>query len=149
MSTKIHPSDSSAQLASESALVTAANEVTGLNLIAGRPLPALPSGLIITPDAVDEENRVVMEVYSRIGTLKPGHKNKVRSDMLKLALIGRLLGEPWRRIMCFASEDAARSSMGEAWSAEAARQFGIDVLVVSLPESAQAALVEAQKRQER
>jgi hypothetical protein len=43
-------------------------------------------GVCIDVDGIDRDRRVLLEVYSRIGPLKPAQKHKVTADMLKLLL---------------------------------------------------------------
>jgi hypothetical protein len=51
----------------------------------------------IKPDAIDWKNRVIVEVYSRVGRLKGAQPTTVKADILKLLFIERLLGVLLRR----------------------------------------------------
>ena len=66
---------------------------------------------------------------------------------MKLALIEKKLGQGWRKIMCFASEEASRYLRGNTWVAEAVKEFGIEIHVIQLPENVVFSLESAQKRQ--
>lgn len=104
-------------------------------------------GLGVKPDAIDPRNRVVVEVYARVGPLKGAQLHKVKGDILKLAYIDNKLGTGWRKIICFASEEAASYLMGHAWAASAARCFQIEVCIEPLSQEHAQAVVAAQKRQ--
>ncbi len=88
-----------------------------------------------------------MEVYVRIGSVKGAQQHKIKGDILKLAFIGQRLGTEWRKILCFASKEAASYASGATWVAEAAREFGIEIVAVDIPEDIKASIVTAQVRQ--
>ena len=79
--------------------------------------------------------------------MKGSQLHKIKRDILKLALIGNRLGVEWRKILCFASEEAAIYASGKSWVAEAAREFGIEILVLDIPEEVRDLIVIAQSRQ--
>lgn len=104
-------------------------------------------GIGVKPDGIDPRNKVVVEAYARVGPLKGAQLHKVKGDLLKLAYIDKKLGAGWRKIMCFGSHEAASYLLGTSWAAEAARSFGIEVIVESLPLEQVQAVVAAQERQ--
>ncbi|MBT9143933.1 MAG: hypothetical protein DDT29_02347 [Dehalococcoidia bacterium] len=101
----------------------------------------------VHPDAIDPINKVVVEAYAHIGAVKGGQFHKIQGDILKLALIEKKWGKGWRKILCFASDDAAKYVQGKSWVAEAARAFGVEIQVVHLPLEQRNNVVAAQKRQ--
>lgn len=107
----------------------------------------LPAPLGAKPDGLNIDEKVAVEAYARIGPLKAGHRHKIKGDILKLALIGTQLGPEWRKIICFASPETASFVQGRSWVAQAAREFGIEVVVVELPEEARLVVEAAQIRQ--
>ena len=137
-----HKSDSAEQQTAESFILTAIAARLSLQFDVTADL-----GIGVKPDGIDPFQKVVVEVYARVGALKGAQLHKVKGDLLKLAFIERKLGHGWRRIMCFGSHEAASFLLGTSWAAEAARAFGIEVLVEPLPiEQAQLVLA-AQERQ--
>lgn len=104
-------------------------------------------GLGLRPDGIDVDRKVVVEVYARVGLLKGAQLHKVKADLLKLAFIGTRLGPEWRKLMCFGSHEAAAFLLGGSWAAEAARTFGIEVVVEPLSEEQTRAVAAAQLRQ--
>ena len=107
-------------------------------------IPELPR---VKPDAIDLENKIVVEAYARIGPLKGAQKHKVKGDILKLALIGETLGPSWRLIYCFASHEAAKYARGDSWVARAALHFQVEITVVDLGNEQKQNVIAAQKRQ--
>ena len=67
----------------------------------------IPHLIGVQPDAVDSANKVVVDVYARIGNLKGGQLHKVKGDILKLIFIDEQLGGGWRKILVFADAAAA------------------------------------------
>jgi len=139
-----HLSDSSEQQEAEAYILKALEKQLSLRF---DPCAVLPVSVGVQPDAIDLLNKVVVEVYSRVGAVKGAQLHKIKGDVLKLALIGSELGAEWRRILCFASDTAASYVQGKSWVAEAARVFGVEVQVVQLPSEQQTKVVAAQSRQ--
>ena len=107
----------------------------------------LPINIGVKPDAIDPINKVIVEVYAHVGKVKGAQYHKIKGDILKLALIEKRLGTGWRKIICFASNEAAKYIRGKSWVAEAAKEFGVEVYVVELPEEQKNNIISAQKRQ--
>ncbi|NHN39992.1 hypothetical protein G8764_22065 [Pseudomaricurvus alcaniphilus] len=139
-----HFSDSSEQQKAEAFILKALERELGLKF---DPSASLSIDIGVKPDAIDPQQRVVVEVYARIGEVKGAQLHKIKGDILKLALIDKRLGEGWRKIICFASEEAAKYVKGNSWVAEAARVFDVEVHVVRLPENYESVVVSAQTRQ--
>lgn len=112
-----------------------------------KPNFELPIDVMVKPDAIDPVNKIVVEVYARIGKVKGAQLNKIKGDILKLALIEKRLGPTWRKIMCFASHEAASYVQGKSWTAQAAREFGIEIYVADIPEEQKDKVISAQNRQ--
>lgn len=139
-----HASDSTEQQEAEAYMLNALEQELNLSF---EPNCKLPSYIGVQPDAVDLKNKVVVEAYARVGELKGAQLHKVKGDILKLIFIQEKMGEPWRKIMCFADESVAKYVMGKSWVAEAARTFGVEVFVKELPEEQASLVKQAQVRQ--
>lgn len=111
------------------------------------PNAVLPVSVGVKPDTIDSMNKVIVEVYARVGAVKGAQLHKIKGDILKLALIGTELGAEWRRILCFASDTAASYVQGKSWVTEAAKVSGIEVQVVQFPSEQQSKVMAAQARQ--
>jgi len=108
---------------------------------------ALPIAASAKPDGIDTEHRIAVEVFARIGKLKSAQAHKVRADLFKLAYLRKLLGPEWRTIFCFVDQSASASLLGRSWTADAARAFGVEILVQDLPENVRLQVIAAQDRQ--
>lgn len=139
-----HVSDSAVQRSIE-ALALAALEASLPATFT--PGAALPVPLGTKPDGVDLKRKIVVEVYARVGKLKSGQQHKVKGDLLKLAYIRQQLGADWRAILCFVDHVAAATTLGKGWHANAAKAFGLEVLVVDLPDEVRSSIQAAQVAQ--
>lgn len=139
-----HLSDSSEQQTAEEYMLISLQERLGIKF---DPESALSIDISVKPDAIDPINKVVVEAYARVGEVKGAQLHKIQGDILKLAIIEKKLGAGWRKIMCFASDEAAKYVQGKSWVAEAARVFNVEIHVVHLPEEQRNNVMTAQKRQ--
>ena len=98
-------------------------------------------------DGMDEKNRVMCEIYARLGRLKGSQPDKVASDLLKLNFVEHRRGGTWRKILAFASAEAAQVVQGQSWLAAAAVHYKVEIHVVPIPDSERALLLAAQARQ--
>jgi hypothetical protein len=139
-----HRSDSSEQVLGEKSILVALEGVLGIRFDADSNALLIGG---VKPDAISLSDRVIVEVYARIGSVKGAQLHKIKGDILKLAFIGQRLGSEWRKILCFASKEAASYASGATWVAETAREFGVEIVVVDIPEDIRASIVTAQVRQ--
>jgi hypothetical protein len=145
----IPPGDSTEQQNAEALMLAALSAQIGTDL-APRKIP-LPEGSLLAIDGVSDEPPVLCEAFAHQGKLKSGQSKKVASDALKLAVAARLAllpGEP-RLILLFSDPVAAASYVGKSWTAQALRSFGIEVVVIELPNDVRTELLQAQNRQRR
>lgn len=141
----VHASSSVEHQVIESTILATLNEKLGLDLVPMRL--ALGESSSVQLDGLDEKCQAVCEVYARIGRLKGSQPDKVASDILKLCLFEQFRGSAWRKIVCFACPEAAKMFQGRSWLAAAVKLFGVEVHVISLPESERIKLLSAQARQ--
>ena len=145
MPTTLHASDSTEQRSAEVALRELINVTLGCTL---HPETLdLSSGVKINVDGIDRSNRMLCEVYSRIGRLKGSQPDKVAGDMLKLMLAERTLGGTWRKLICLADSEAAKSFQGRTWLGASIKAFEFELHVIDLPANVRASLLAAQVRQ--
>jgi hypothetical protein len=83
-----HPSDSTEQRLAEIEVLTSLNKQLKLNLISA---PVIVNKTKFQLDGYSEKPPVLCEIYSRIGELKIGQKNKIAKDILKMLLIERMM----------------------------------------------------------
>lgn len=139
-----HPSDSADQRAAECQVLASLEALLGATFIPGTRVP-VDAG--VAPDGVDLDRRIVVEVYARVGKLKPAQAHKVRADLFKLAYLRKLLGPSWRVILCFVDQDAAAFLTGKSWAARAAQAFEVEVMIQELPTQLREQVLAAQRRQ--
>lgn len=139
-----HPSDSTTQQEAEKHILCVLQDKLEVEFDATAKLPI---NFGIKLDAINLIEKIIVEVYSHIGELKSGQKKKIQSDILKLAFIGKKNGTDWRKIICFVSDEAAKYVQGESWTAEAAKEFGIEIHVVTLSEEWEEKIKAAQEHQ--
>jgi hypothetical protein len=141
----LHASDSTEQRSAEIALRELINIALDCEL--NPETLDLGSGVKINVDGIDRSNRILCEVYSRIGRLKGSQPDKVAGDMLKLMLAEKILGGTWRKLICLADLDAAKSFQGRTWLGAAIKTFGFELHVIDLPSNVRECLLAAQMRQ--
>jgi len=139
-----HPSDSADQRAAERTTLLALEALWAARFTPGTRLPV---DVGLAPDGVDLDRKLVVEVYARVGRLKPAQAHKVKADLFKLAYLRKLLGPDWRVVFCFVDQEAAALLMGKSWAAQAAQAFGVEVVVHELPGDMRERVETAQARQ--
>lgn len=140
----IHASYSSAQHEAEEAMLSGLESKFGLkfdNIAFTNPV-----GETLQPDAIDLKRRVLVEVYPHIGKLNGAQSQKVRGDILKFMFAEEKLGGPWRKVLCFADNQAAQIVQGKSWIGKAAKEIAVEVYVVPLPEKLTQKVLAAQRR---
>ncbi|MCC7483914.1 MAG: hypothetical protein IT529_02895 [Burkholderiales bacterium] len=140
-----HPSDSDAQRDAEEASLRELEKRLGFP-VAGERVE-LGDGCFANVDGINRERRFICEIYSRIGKLQAAQVEKVASDVLKLGVLERALGGAWRKAMCFADKTAANVLRNKSWLAKASKDLGVEVIVLSLPDTVRSAVLAAQTRQ--
>ncbi|MFZ2525371.1 MAG: hypothetical protein WAW87_08655 [Candidatus Ferrigenium altingense] len=141
-----HASDSSAQREAESHLIDYLNRTQVLKLVPKRC--SLGNDVAVQLDGIDEDKRVICEAFAHIGNLKAAQSRKVTSDMLKLLLVEKHKTGGWRKILCFADQEAANDFQGKTWRAKAVTEFNFEVIVAKLPLEVLESISTAQKRQQ-
>ncbi len=135
------PPGPDAQTVAQAMLLAGVAEQLGVAL--GPQRLALPGGASVDVDGVDDAQSVFVEVLMRQGRLKGPQLDKVSRDALKLVTLARSFTAT-ALVIAFADEAAAGSVTGQSWLAEALRIWGVQVLVVPLPDDLRAALRGAQ-----
>ena len=124
----------------------------------GRELAAetIPVGTArVTVDGFHKDDRRVtlVEVWAHIGKAKAAQRNKVLSDMLKLAFVTSVLRHSYPGLnvesyLVFADIEAGKVVTGNGWASLAAKEFGVESKVVTLSPDIVEAIRAAQKKQD-
>lgn len=109
----------------------------------------------VTVDGYFKDSSVVVlvEAWSHVGKAKPAQRHKVLGDILKLALIANVVKRSCLDIkvesyLIFADELAATVVNGNTWASIAAKEFGIETIVIALSEEIIKEIKEAQRIQD-
>lgn len=99
-------------------------------------------------DAIDDEGGLY-EIYAHVGKLKPGHRKKIASDMLKLLLIEKREGKREKYIAIVNDNDIKNEldENSQSWLALAIKELGFNLQPVNLPLNIIEQIKKIQKRQ--
>lgn len=152
MTEKRAASRTDAQQAAEAAAIQ------GLSSRLGLPLASAPLNIGGQQFNVDgyyssDELIILAEVWAHIGRAKSAHRHKVMSDILKLALLNKLLieecpGANVKSYIVFIDAEAANVLLNASWGALAATKFGIKPIIVDIAQEHLAAVAAAQCKQD-
>jgi len=134
-----HLSNAQANLDAEVPVLDALGKTLGLVL--EQKATIVLGGEKVKPDGVDADRTVFVEVFTRLGKMKPGQRHKVSTDALKLFAI-REVHPGARLILAFVDDEAAASVSG--WRAATLAANGIEIHTVQL-DPAERAKIEAAK----
>ena len=147
------PTDSAAgnsqeQRLAEGHMLAALGKRLGLTLAPRRIFH--PSGARVEIDGADAGLSVLVECWAHQGPAKVAQKNKLVVDATKLNWIAKSLDPaPERLILCVSDPAAVGHLSGVSWQAQAIKEMGVEIEIVSLEPSVVSALNAAQKRQYR
>ena len=101
----------------------------------------------------DDHRVTLVEAWAHVGKAKSAQRNKVLSDMLKLAFVSSVLRRSYPGLdveshLIFADVSAANVVTGDGWAALAAKEFGIAMQVIALSKEVINTIKEAQRRQD-
>ncbi len=109
---------------------------------------AFPEGVRVTVDGVADTPLILVEAWAHQGPPKSAQKAKVVTDAFKLVWVDRVLFDgKARKILALSDTAAAGHFQGRSWMAAAFRNLGIEVRVVSIPDSVRGRIRLAQARQ--
>jgi hypothetical protein len=123
-------------------------------------VPLQPRRIIIGRNPIEldgyyENHRqiIMAEAWSHVGKAKSAQKDKVLTDVLKLWLVKQeCVSNPHpKEIRCyyvFADKDAARVLRSDSWGSLAARQIGIEAVLIKISSQLRRRLVTAQRNQD-
>jgi hypothetical protein len=141
-----HLGDSQEQRQAEPLMLELLGATTGVALKPYRLLT--PGRCKINLDGWSEDPLVLCEAWAHQGRAKPAQSAKVMKDALKLIFAERALGQPARKILLFACDQAA-SCFHTGWPGEALGAFGVELHVVDLAQETRVGLRKARTRQYR
>jgi hypothetical protein len=107
----------------------------------------LEGGRRVEIDAADADLTVLCEAWAHQGAPKAAQRNKVLADAFKLAFTAKAIGGEPRLILLLSDDSAAAPFRGRSWCAAALVDYGVEVMVVELPDDLRENIRAAQTRQ--
>lgn len=143
-----HLSDSKAQMIAEKLILEELEAYLGIpcgSLQAKRIM--LDNVVSIEIDGYSTENKIMVEVFARIGKLAAAHYEKLANDILKLKIAEDILNVPHKKYIAVCGEEAERYLLGCSWKAFAAKYYDFKIVRIDLSIDDRAMILEAQERQ--
>lgn len=142
-------SDSRVQREIENVLFDKIRSELNLNL-EQNPIIALTEDpdIKIQPDFYSSEAKVIGEIHSHLGRLKPAQRHKVEADILKMLLLEKVSGEKFKKYIVVCSDEEEKQLQGSSFLAEAIRQFEIKVQFFELSKDYKIKLEDAMKKED-
>ena len=139
--------DSTVQQTMEQRIIGRLEEQLGLSGFESNPSLPLPGepGVRIRPDFYSEQHKIIGEIHSHLGKLKPAQQKKVAADILKLHLFDP--ENEYRKIYAVCDEEEKKQLKGNGWLPAAIRLFKIEVMLIDLTEQERNDLRAAMRRQ--
>lgn len=102
----------------------------------------------ICPDFYSEEQRIIGEIHTHLGRLKPAQLHKIEGDILKLLLFEKIQKNGvYRKIIAVCSMQEYEQLQGKSFVAEAIRQFDIQLEYIPLNDEQTTLLKNAMENQ--
>lgn len=101
----------------------------------------------IRPNIYSRSERIIGEIHSHIGRLKPAQLHKIAADLLKMLLYDKTSGITHRKWIVVCSKEEEEQLKGGSYLAEAIRQFDVEIIRVNIKAETCQALKDAQERQ--
>jgi hypothetical protein len=98
-------------------------------------------------DGYNDEYKIMVEVFARIGKLDAAHYEKLANDILKLKLTEDILGIPYNKYIALCGESAEKYLLGSSWKAFAIKHYGFKVIRIDLPSESREMIISAQQNQ--
>jgi len=98
---------------------------------------------------LSRDPNIVCEASARIGNMRSAQVQKIMNNALKMHFLEQHLGGEFRKILAFIDEEASSKFVDNGWHGDCLRRFGIEVMVVDVPERIKGDVLQAQERQYR
>ena len=83
-------------------------------------------------DGLNEDLSIMVEVFSRVGNLKPAHYEKIANDIMKLVMVEKIQGKTYRKILAVCDEAVEKYMLGTSWKAHAIKVFDFEVMNIDV-----------------
>lgn len=102
----------------------------------------------IKPDFYSEEKRIVGEIHTHKGRLKPAQRHKVAGDILKMLLLDKVHDTKYKKYIVVCSDEEEKQLKGSSHLAFTLKTFEIEVKKIALSEEQEKELEETMKKQD-
>jgi hypothetical protein len=102
----------------------------------------------IKPDFYSEEKRIVGEIHTHKGRLKPAQRHKVAGDVLKMLLLDKVHDTTYTKYIVVCSDEEEKQLKGDSHLAFTLKTFKIEVKKITLSEELDKKLEETMKNQD-
>lgn len=102
----------------------------------------------IKPDFYSEEKRIVGEIHTHKGRLKPAQRHKVAGDILKMLLLDKVHDTTYTKYIVVCSDEEEKQLKGSSHLAFTLKTFEIEVEKITLSEELDKKLEETMKNQD-
>ncbi|SHM94190.1 hypothetical protein [Ruminococcus flavefaciens] len=146
---KYENADSSAQCEAEMFLFNEFRKELQLDNLSYNAIVTLDSEVTIKPDVYSGDHKIIGEIHSHLGKLKPAQKHKVAADILKMLLNDKVKGKEFKKYIIVCSEEEQKQLLNEKSHLGFTRKkFGIEVRYYPLTPELKEKLKNTMKKQD-
>lgn len=143
-----HPSTSIEQQLSQQHIIKAVSKNIGLDIEQLKNTKIkFNDGSYLIIGGFHKDPNVLCEASAHIGKMGGSQPHKVMNDAMKMLFVEKSLNTNFRKILAFTDFDAARSFKENSWRSKCLKDYGIEVMVIKIPEEIRQIVTDAQCRQ--
>lgn len=143
-----HPSSSDEQQISQQHIIKAVSKEIGLGIEQlEKTKIKFIDGSYLEIGGFHKDPNVLCEASAHIGKMGGSQPHKVMNDAMKMLFVEKFSNTKFRKILAFADLGAARSFKENSWRSKCLKEYGIEVLVIEIPEEIRNIVIDAQYRQ--
>ena len=139
-----HPSNSAEQQACELHIREAVEGRMGKRFEESHP--SVLTGIELD-GFINDGKPILIEIWAHQGEAKGGQRHKLMTDAAKMLYCEKLLGKACRKIIAVSDDSAVAHLRGRSWQAQFLESFGIEILILPIPEDVRDSVMKAQGRQ--
>ena len=102
----------------------------------------------ICPDFFSESEKIIGEIHSHIGRLKPAQQNKIARDVLKMILYDKIHGSSFQKYIVVCDLEEIKQLSGDSFLSVAIREYEIKLELVDIPPHLCEKLKDAMRKQD-
>lgn len=143
-----HLSDSKAQMIAEKLILEGLETYLGIQSSSLQTKRIMLDNIVgVEIDGYNDEHKIMVEVFARIGKLAAAHYEKLANDILKLKLAEDIMEVPHKKYIAVCGSEAERYLCGSSWRALAAKHYDFEIVRIELSADNREMILNAQQRQ--